>query len=320
MLRAILLTGGEARDRCKELDERKTTGRRARANLPNNNGYLNFMSTTSVQAKPNQSHSMTSAAWKDIVDGLMKSELWGRLGWLDVKRRYQRTALGPFWNSATLTVYTIAVGAVGAGLFHQDFQQYLPYLVSGMIVWTLISMIILESCTLFVTGHALFRNVRFEYSILAYALVWRSFIFFIHNLIVYLVIALLLQPQLIGFAALLAIPGLFLVLLNGVWVALLFGMFCLRFRDVQPLVQTLIQIFTLVTPIFWSANNLVGLRRFIFVQLNPIYHLIEIVRAPLLGAVPSRTSFAAALAISAMGWCLAFLVFRFFRRRISYWS
>jgi ABC-type polysaccharide/polyol phosphate export permease len=278
------------------------------------------MSTVSLQAEPHQPHSVTSAAWDDIVDGLFKFQLWGRLGWLDVKRRYRRTSLGPFWNSAALAVYSVAVGAVGAGLFHQDFRHYLPYLVSGMIVWTLISTVLIESCTLFVTGHALFRNVRFEYSILAYALVWRSFIFFIHNSIVYLVIALVLQPQLIGSTTLLAIPGLFLVLLNGVWVALLFGMFCLRFRDVQPLVQTLIQILTLVTPIFWSANNLMGLRRFVFVQLNPIYHLIEIVRAPLLGAVPSGTSFAAALAISAMGCCLACLVFRLLRKRIPYWT
>ena len=187
-------------------------------------------------------------------------------------------------------------------------------------MWTLVSTIILESCTLFVTGHALFRNVRFEYSILAYALVWRNFIFFIHNLIVYLVIALLLQPQLIGFTALLAVPGLFIVLLNGVWIALLVGMFCLRFRDVQPLVQTAIQILMLITPIFWSADSLTGVRLFIFVQLNPVYRLIDIVRAPLLGTAPSAASYVAALAITAVGWCLAFLMFRFFRKRISYWS
>jgi ABC-type polysaccharide/polyol phosphate export permease len=189
-----------------------------------------------------------------------------------------------------------------------------------MIVWTLISTTILESCTLFVAGHALFRNVRFEYSILAYALAWRNFVLFIHNLVVYLVVALLLQPNLIGLTAVLAIPGLLIVLLNGVWIALLVGMFCLRFRDVQPLVQTAIQVLMLITPIFWSADNLTGLRLFVFVQLNPIYRLIDIVRAPLLGTAPSAASYAAVLAITAVGWSLAFLMFRIFRKRISYWS
>jgi ABC-type polysaccharide/polyol phosphate export permease len=276
--------------------------------------------STSLRAETDRPRSLTSTAWNDIVGGLFKSELWGRIGWLDVKRRYRRTTLGPFWNSATLTIYTVAVGIVGAGLFHQDIYQYLPYLISGMIVWTLISTIVLESCLLFVTGHALFRNVRFEYSTLAYALVWRNLILFMHNLIVYLVITLLLHPQLIRFTALLALPGLLIVLLNGVWIALLIGMFCLRFRDVQPLVQAAIQLFMLITPIFWSAESLTGVRQFVFVQLNPVYRLMELVRAPLLGTAPTAASYAAGLAITAVGWCLAFLMFRFFRRRISYWS
>jgi ABC-type polysaccharide/polyol phosphate export permease len=278
------------------------------------------MSTTSVRAEFDQRHSVTSMAWKDIIDGLIKFELWMRLGWLDIKRRYRRTTLGPFWNSATLAIYTVAVGAVGAGLFHQDFKHYLPYLISGMIVWTLLSTIITESCLLFVTGHALFRNVRFEYSTLAYALVWRNFILFAHNFIVYLVITLLLQPQLIGFTALLALPGLLIVLLNGIWIALLVGMFCLRFRDVQPVVQAAIQVFMLVTPIFWSAESLAGMRRLVFVQLNPVSRLIDVVRTPLLGNVPTAASYAAGVALTAVGWYLAFLMFRFFRKRIAYWT
>jgi ABC-type polysaccharide/polyol phosphate export permease len=278
------------------------------------------MSTVSVRAGADQLNSSTLKALHDIVAGLFKFELWGRMGWLDVKRRYRRTVLGPFWNSATIMVYTVVVGIVGAGLFNQNIHQYLPYLASGMIVWTLVSTMILESCTLFVTGHALFRNVRFEYSILAYALVWRNLILFSHNLVVYLVIALVLKPHLIGVTALLVVPGIFIVLLNGLWIALLVGMFCLRFRDVQPLVQTAIQIAMLITPIFWSADDLTGVRQFVFVQLNPIYRLIDIVRSPLLGTAPSAASYAAALAITGAGWCMALLIFRAFRKRISYWS
>jgi ABC-type polysaccharide/polyol phosphate export permease len=162
--------------------------------------------------------------------------------------------------------------------------------------------------------------VRFEYSILVYALVWRNFILFLHNLIVYLAVALALQPQLIRYTLLLTLPGLFIVLLNGLWLALVLGMICLRFRDVPPLVQTATQILMLTTPIFWSADNLTGLRRFIFVQLNPVYSLIDVVRAPLLGSAPAEASYAAALAIAAVGWLLTFLMFSHFRKRIAYWS
>src|SRR5882724_5275555 len=123
--------------------------------------------------------SLTTTAWQDLAGGLLRSELWGRIGWLDVKRRYRRTMIGPFWSSITLAVYTVSVGLVGAGLWGQDINEYLPYLISGMIVWTLLSTIINEACTLFISGQALFRNVNFEYSVLAYALVWRNFIIFL---------------------------------------------------------------------------------------------------------------------------------------------
>jgi ABC-type polysaccharide/polyol phosphate export permease len=264
--------------------------------------------------------SLTTTAWKDLIGGVSKAELWGRIGWLEVKRRYRRTILGPFWGSSTLAVYTIAVGLVGSGLFKQNVHEYLPYLSSGMIVWTLISTIILEACTLLIAGNALFRNVRFEYSILAYALVWRNFVIFMHNFVVFGLITLVLKPELLGPKILIAIPSLILVLINGVWIALLVGILCLRYRDIQPIIQTFIQIAMLTTPIFWVATSLSGLQLLIFVQLNPIYRLIEVVRSPLLGEVPASADYAAVALITIIGWCSTYYLFRRFRKRISYWS
>ena len=220
----------------------------------------------------------------------------------------------------TTSVVLGAILLVGAGLWHQNIQEYLPFLVSGMIAWLLVSTIINESCTLLVTGHALFRNVKFEYSILAYALVWRNFIVFLHNLVVYFLIVGTLKPELIGFTALLAIPGVVLVALNGVWIALLCGMFCLRYRDVTQIVSSVIQISMLITPIFWPPEGLNGSLRLIFVETNPLYHMIDLVRGPLLGRVPGITSYVVVLLITVGGWVLTYRVFAHFRKRIAYWS
>jgi ABC-type polysaccharide/polyol phosphate export permease len=279
------------------------------------------MTISSVPEIPHSGlRALTSTAWEDLAGGLSKSELWGRLGWLDVRRRYRRTMLGPFWTSISLAVYVISVGLLGAGLWRQDIHEYLPFLVSGMIVWMLVSMIIGESCGLLIMGHSLFRSIRFEFSILAYALVWRNFIVFLHNFIVYVLVALPLKPDLIGWAVLLAVPGILLVLINGVWLALLIGMLCLRFRDVQPLVTTALQISMLITPLFWPPESLSGSGRAIFVDFNPIYHLLEVVRAPLLGNVPSLTSYGAIILMATAGWSLTYAVFERFRSRITYWS
>jgi ABC-type polysaccharide/polyol phosphate export permease len=264
--------------------------------------------------------ALTSTAWEDLAGGLSRSELWGRLGWLDVRRRYRRTMLGPFWTSISLAVYVISVGLLGAGLWRQNIHEYLPFLVSGMIVWMMVSTTIGESCNLLITGQSLFRCIRFEFSIFAYALVWRNFIVFLHNLVVYVLVAVPLKPDLVGWTVLLAAPGVFLVLINGVWLALLIGMLCLRFRDVQPLVVTSLQISMLITPLFWPPESLEGSGRAVFVDFNPIYHLLEVVRAPLLGNVPTLTTYVVVILMATAGWSLTYRVFERFRSRITYWS
>jgi ABC-type polysaccharide/polyol phosphate export permease len=264
--------------------------------------------------------SLALTAGQDIIGGLRKTELWGRMGWLDVKRRYRRTMLGPFWTSISLAMYVLGVGLVGAGLWHQDASEYLPFLASGMVGWLLVSTIISEACTLLVSGHALFRNVTFEYSILAYTLVWRNLITFLHNLVVWLLIVVVLRPHSLGLTTLLAIPGVLLISLNGVWISLLCGMFCLRFRDVTPLVSSLLQIGMLITPIFWPPESLEGTNRLIFVEFNPLHHLVNVVRSPLLGKVPETASYVVVVLITLGGWYLTYIVLRRFRRRIAYWS
>jgi ABC-type polysaccharide/polyol phosphate export permease len=53
--------------------------------------------------------------------------------------------------------------------------------------------------------------------------------------------------------------------------------------------------------IFWLTDNLTGLRRFVFVQLNPVCRLFDVVRAPFLRTKRRAASYAAALAITAIG-------------------
>ena len=117
--------------------------------------------------------------------------------------------------------------------------------------------------------------------------------------------------------ALLVLPGLVLVAANAVWVGLLLGMVCARFRDVPQIVTSLLRPVFFLTPIIWKPE-LLG-KRMGFVDMNPFFHFIELVRAPLLGQVPAPLTWTVVLAITAGGWLVTFLFFRRFRSRIPYW-
>ena len=262
---------------------------------------------------------LTISAVEDIVGGALKWELWGRLGWLEIKRRYRRTTLGPFWSSLTLLIFVIVMGSVGSGLLNRNTSEYLPFLVSGLLVWTMLSSMIGEAGNVFVAGGGLIRQMNFTQSTLAYALVWRNFIVFLHNIIVYLLIMLVYMPHALTFKLVLAIPGLILLMVNGVWITIVLGTLTARFRDVQQIAQSIIQVSMFVTPLFWSPDILSGTRRVIFVGLNPLYHLLAIVREPLLGRAPSLNSYIAVAIITVAGWALAIVVYGRFRKRIAYW-
>ncbi len=263
---------------------------------------------------------LTKSATRDLIDGAMRVDLWARLGWMEVKRRYRRTTLGPFWNVISLMVFVITLGAVGAALWKQDPMVYVPYLTAGMLVWVMISTSLIEGCSVFIAGTNLFRNSRCDFSVLAYALVWRNLIVLFHHLAVYALVVLALAPQLLTAATLLLLPGLALLVLNGIWVTLLLGLACLRFRDIQQLIASVIQIAIFITPIFWPIDQLDGTVRLIFVHLNPLYHCVEVARAPLLGNWPTPGNYIAVVALAALGWSVTYLVFGRFRERIPYWS
>jgi ABC-type polysaccharide/polyol phosphate export permease len=262
--------------------------------------------------------SVTAA--QDLLNGLKQWRLWGRLGWIDVRRRYSRTTIGPFWSAISLAMMVLALGSVGTGLWSKRASEYLPFLAAGMVVWVTVSNITNEACSLFIASTGLFRQLRFNYSVMAYALAWRNLITFGHNLSVFVLMSIVFGGPLLTPATPLALIGLVFLMVNSVWIAIVLGMFCLRFRDVQQLIGSLLQISMFVTPIFWPPDDLRGPAHTIFVDLNPLYHFIVLVRSPLLGQVPSAESYIAVILMTIAGSWAGYRMFSYFRKRIAYWG
>lgn len=262
----------------------------------------------------------TVTAGQDLWNGLRECRLWTRLAWLEVRRRYSRTVIGPFWSAISLGVMVVALGSLGTGLWSKRAAEFLPFLAAGWVVWAMVASIVSEACSLFVGNTNLLRQMQLNYSVMAYALVWRNLIVFAHNLLVVVVVSLVFGAPLFTPVTLAALPGLALLLVNGVWISIVLGMLCLRFRDVQQAIVSLLQISMFVTPIFWPPESLRGPAHAVFVDLNPLYHIIVLVRSPLLGEVPAAESYVTVVLMTILGSLLAYRLFGRFRKRIAYWS
>jgi ABC-type polysaccharide/polyol phosphate export permease len=257
-------------------------------------------------------------AFHDISLGLAHWRMWSRLGWGEVRRRYRRTAVGPFWTTFSLGIFIFALSTVWSGLWKMDVREFLPFFCAGMVTWYLLSAIITEGCTIFVMSESLIKQMSVSYTLIACAMVWRNIIVFAHNFLVFVVVAVICGIDVNAYT-LLFIPGLALVALNGAWVGMLFGTICTRFRDLQQLITSLLQIALFATPIFWRPEQLQSRLSAIFIELNPLYHFVDVVRAPLLGQMPTTSSWLFVLGATIFGWTFTLVVFSRFRRRIPYW-
>jgi lipopolysaccharide transport system permease protein len=261
-----------------------------------------------------------SPLWSDVRDGLQRNRLWLTLGWNDIRSRYRRTMLGPFWTVLSTATLVGALGFVNAVLWNISISTYLPYFCAGYISWLLFQTIIIESCSSIIASEAIVKVVRVPYSVFVFRVLTRNIIVFGHNLTIFILVALIFGVSVSANTLMLPI-GLALAVINYAWVGLLLAVVCARFRDVIQLVTNMTTILFFVTPVFWQPSQLdaAPLARYILADANFAFHIVDVIRAPLLGQMPEMLSLIYLGTSAVVGFLLTSLLLRPFYNRIAYW-
>ncbi len=281
------------------------------------------MTSAANHDTPASKSTTLGAAGADLARGWGQYELWLQLGWQDIKQRYRRSTLGPLWITIATGVMSLALGLLYSMLFQISVREFLPHVTVGFIVWGFISGCIKDGANVFIENEGLIKQLPSALSVHVYRLVWRQLLFFAHNMVIWLILVLVFRIPL-GWNLLLFIPALALMIINGVWVTMLFGIIATRFRDVAPLLEALVQLLFYVTPIVWTTKTLREqggevAQRARIAELNPLYHYLEIVRAPLIGEPVATYHWLIVLAGTVIGLFLAMLAMKFWRFRVPYW-
>jgi lipopolysaccharide transport system permease protein len=255
-------------------------------------------------------------AVRDLLDGIRLWPLAWTLAWLDIRLRYRGSVLGPFWLTLSTAVMVGTLGVLYSTLFHVDVQDYLPYLALSQVLWFFLSTVVNESCTAFTQAENIIRAVRMPYFTYALQTLVRNVLVLAHNVAVIIVVDLIFEVW-PGWHALLALPAFAVWIIDSLAICLLLGAFCARFRDVGPIVGSIMQIAFFVTPVLWQPEQL-G-RHAVLLPLNPFFVLIEILRAPLLGHVPSSATWIAAVLYSLILCAGSWVLFVRARGRVAFW-
>ena len=260
--------------------------------------------------------SQAALALLDVVEGVRRWEMWVTMGVQDVKRGYRRSILGPLWLTLSLAILVAALSLLYGQLFNVPLDRYVPHIALGFIAWQFIQGVVTDSCQVFISHKGWITNVRWPLSLFVYKMVLKNTLMMAHNSLVYIAVAIFFGIF-AGLPGLLVIPGLVLVFINAVWVGLLFGAICARFRDIPQIVQSVMRVAFFLTPVMWMPDQL-GTRSHLALY-NPFTHFVELIRAPLLGQVPSALTWMLALAVTAVGCLVTWHFFVRFRSRVPYW-
>ncbi len=253
---------------------------------------------------------------RDFLDALILWRLCWTLSWLDIKVRYRGSLLGPFWLTLSTAVMVGSMGFLYAELFHMDLHEYLPFLALSIVLWNFLSGVVAEACISFTAAEGMIRSVRMPFVMYGARVVVRNVVILAHNVVVIVVVDVLLKVV-PGHVAWLAIPGFLLWLVVGLALSVSLGSICARFRDISPIIASIMQMAFFISGVIWQPSQL-GSSQYLLLY-DPFYTLLEIVRGPLLGQVPSLAIYASAL-ISAVVVCvLSVLVFARTRNRIAFW-
>ena len=253
----------------------------------------------------------------DILKSFAARSQWWTLAMFDIKQRYRRSTLGPLWITLSTGIMVGTLGVLWSTLFKMDIKEFMPYFAAGLILWTFMSGQINEACTTYTQFEGYIKQIDLPLPLYVLRVWSRNLILLAHNMIVFVVVW-----AAFGFSWMPNLPmamlGFIIMAFNVFFLSIPIAILCTRFRDISPIVQSLIQVLYFFTPVMWQKKILPEKYHWV-ADYNPLNHLFEIVRAPLIGQSAELQSWIWSLAMLVLFALLASFMHKRYRKRVAYW-
>ncbi|MFY0736507.1 ABC transporter permease [Aurantimonas sp. NFXS3] len=236
--------------------------------------------------------------------------------WSDTRARYKRSVLGPFWLVLSTIVGVGGLGLVWSVILGVDRATFMPLLTVGLVLWQLVSGCIVTAASVFHANAPIIKNMRTPTWRISLQLLFQQVVNLLHNLVI-VAIVLVIYPNMLSPTAFMSILGLALVLSNMFWVIQVVGVLGARYRDLDPLVSSIMPILFFLSPVLFRARDFEGLT--FFMTINPIAYWIEIVRDPIQGTLPSLSVYVFTIGMAIVGWIIALSLTRAKAARLPFW-
>jgi len=240
------------------------------------------------------------------------------LGLSDIRLRYRRSILGPWWLTIGMAINIGVISLIFGKIFNVPLSYFIPFVSIGIILWNFIVGCINDGCLCFISAEAIIKQLPIPLNVHIFRVFWRNIIILGHSLLILPVVMILAQSN-ISWGLLYVIPGIVIFLINILWVITLISILSTRYRDLPQIVSSILQVLFYVTPIMWLPQMLDSKMYTFVLQFNPIFHLIQIVRNPLIGEKIPQDSWIISLTIAFIGLLASHFFYGRYKKRIAFW-
>ena len=237
----------------------------------------------------------------------------------NIQLRYKRSVLGVLWTLLEPLMLMTILALVFSNAFGDLIPDFPVYLLSGLVLFDFFSRSTLQIVEEIIASQSLAERIHVPRSAFAVAAV-----------VTYLVNWLIAHIPLIGLAlvfgrdvnaSLLTIPlGMALTAIFALGLGLIVATMGAFFLDIRLTYQVLLTGWFYATPIIYSLSIVPESRHWAF-RLNPMLHLVELVRKPIYdGVVAPAEHWLVATGVSLAMLVIGWAVFTRWRNAFDYRS
>lgn len=237
---------------------------------------------------------------------------WYHLVKCDLQKRYRRSALGIGWSLLQPLAMTLVLTMVYSKILKTNIWEFGPSLLVGITFWSAIVGSCLQGCTSLLNAEAYLRQQPLPSAIFSLRVTLLVGFHFLMSLLMAAVFGWIGASQVYLLGLLALVPVLVLLFVLCWSLATIAAFSHIYFPDTQHLLEVCLQLLFYLTPIMYPASLLTNNGMSWLVDLNPVAHMLQMFRDPLLlGQIPGVGAYAWAAFLVSLPACLAlFLVNR----------
>ena len=256
--------------------------------------------------------------FKDIKAGYQRKRLWKRLAVLELKSRFQGAFIGAFWIVLALMIKVAMLSVIYSMVLEKDITEYVLFLALGLLTWNFISAVIVTSGTVFKKAANFLHQMDLPHSIFIFQNTYREVVsLLMYQLFAIPLVLIIKGLDFVSWVWLWSLLGYLVIVLNAFFVSMWLGWLSVRFRDIQSLLSSIVIIIFLVTPILWPPPP--AYAGSLYFQLNPFYHLLELIRAPILLNQVPVLSWYVSLGMLLLNVLICLIYYRRVKHRLVLW-